>query len=261
MLVPFDSETGILVVGHGSREPEGNRPLLDLCRSMESRLGITPVQPCYLELAAPSIDEGLATLDRRGVRRVIVVPLQLTAGRHVSYDIPGEVGRCLAKLSNMAVCFTKHLGQHPRLVDIAESRLDEALDGLSTMPGSTEYVLVARGSRDPLVRGEVLRWVEGRKAGDGEFSACFVAMTQPTLEDGLQRAISRSPTRIVVQPHLLFPGRLLQQIHARVAELGSRFPHVEWVSAGALGPDARLVDCVLDFADEASERSFSREVV
>jgi sirohydrochlorin ferrochelatase len=86
-------------------------------------------------------------------------------------------------------------------------------------------------------------------------------MTQPTFEEALQQAISKSPARIVVQPYLLYPGRLLQQIHARLAELSRQIPHIEWVSAGALGPDVRLVDCVLDFAIQATEGSFSRQVV
>lgn len=251
------------MVGHGSRDPDGNRPLLEICRSMESRLAVTPVQPCYLELARPTIDEGLAALDRRGVVRVIVVPLQLTAGRHVRYDIPCEVGRSLAKLSNTLVCFTEHLGAHPQLVDIAHSRLQEALDGRAKKRGVTEFVLAARGSRDPLVRGEVLRWAANRRIGDNDcgFTPCFLAMTQPTFEDALQNAVSRAPDRIVVQPHLLYPGRLLQRIHTHVAEMAAESPHIEWVSVGALGPDPRIVDYALDLATDATERSFRRALV
>lgn len=246
------------MVGHGSREHAGNAPLLELCRDLEVRLGITPVQPCYLELARPTIAEGLGALHRRGVERVIVVPLQLTAGRHVRYDIPCEVGRALAKLSNMAVCFTEHLGAHPTLVDVADSRLAEALAGRSLADGPTEYVLVARGSRDPLVRGEIVRWAASRR--NEEFTACFLAMTRPTFEIGLRTALSRSPVRIVVQPHLLYPGRLLQRIRMTLQRMAGEVPNVEWVQVDSLGPDGRLADCVLDLAIEASERDFRREV-
>lgn len=250
------------MVGHGSREHEGNAPLLRLCRDMERRLGITPVQPCYLELARPTIADGLGALHRRGVERVIVVPLQLTAGRHVRYDIPCEVGRALAKLSNMFVCFTNHLGDHPTLIDLADSRLNEALAGRSAARGPTQYLLVARGSRDPLVRGEIVRWAARRRIGYDEegFNPCFLAMTRPTFETGLRTALSRSPARIVVQPHLLYPGRLLQRIRTTVQQMAVDTPHVEWVEVGPLGPDGRLADCVLDLAVEASERDFQREV-
>jgi sirohydrochlorin ferrochelatase len=259
-LPTFDSQTGMLIVGHGSRDPNGNAPLLDLCRSLETRLEITPVQPCYLELASPTIHEGLAALHRRGVVRVIVVPLQLTAGRHVRYDIPREVRRSVAKLSNMIVCFTGHLGAHPRMIDIADQRVSEALAGLHQTVGSTEFVLAARGSRDPLVRGEILRLAEIRQGSGqvGEVTPCFLAMNHPTLDEGVQTAISKSPTRIVIQPHLLFPGRLLRQIYARVAEMARRNPQIEWVEVGPLGPDVRLVDCALDLAHDALDREYQR---
>jgi len=261
-LATFDSQTGILMVGHGSREPEAVQPLLDLSRGMEARLEITPVQPCYLEIAQPAIDEGLAALHRRGVQRVIVLPLQLTAGRHVQSDIPREVGRSLTKLSNMLVCFTEHLGAHPRLMDIADSRLTEALAGRPTALEQTEFVLVARGSHDPLVRGEIVRLagMRGEREGAGHFTACFLAMAEPTFEEGLQRAASRNPNRIVVQPHLLYPGRLLAQIHGRVAEMTQQYPQIEWVSTEALGPDPRLVECTLDLALNANSGRFQRAI-
>jgi len=263
VLAAFDSQTGILMVGHGSREPDGNEPLLELCRGVEKRLGITPVQPCYLELTRPTIDEGLSSLYRRGVERAIVVPLQLTAGRHVRYDIPCEVGKSLAKLSNMFVCFTNHLGAHSTLVDMADSRLAEALADQPPVAGSTQYVLVARGSRDPLVRGEVFRLAQIRQFMGciEEFTPCFLAMAEPTFEDCLKTAVSRNPTRIVVQPYLLYPGRLLNRIRGTVAKLAAEYPHIEWVTADALGPDDRLVNCVVDLAKEAQEQDFHRQLV
>ncbi len=230
--------------------------LLGLCDSLEKRLRPTPVQPCYLELAQPTIEDGLSALYRRGVSRAIVVPLQLTAGRHVRYDIPGEVGRFLAKTTCMDVSFTEHLGAHPRMLELAECRLHEALEGREPSAGPTEYVLVARGSRDPLVRGEILRVAECRKIhGErGNFEVCFLAINQPTLEQGLEIVLAKSPSRIVVQPHLLYPGTLLHKIQTRVAELNRRNPHIEWILTGALGPDPCLVDWVLDLASEATER-------
>ncbi len=229
---------------------------------MELRLEITPVQPCYLELARPTIEEGLAALYRRGVVRAIVVPLQLTAGRHVRYDIPSEVGQSLAKLSKMLVCFTKHLGDHPTLVEMADSRLDEAMADHPTNVRSTEHLLVARGSRDPLVRGEVFCWAASRRYREtgADFKPCFLAMTQPTFEEGLQSAVSKAPDRIVVQPHLLYPGRLLRQGYERVAEMADQTPHIEWVSTRALAPDPRLVECALDLASQAIDRKFRRDL-
>ena len=262
VLAPFDSQTGILLVGHGSREPDGNQPLPELCRGVETQLGITPVQPSYLELTRPTIDEGLGVLYRRGVERVVIVPLQLTAGRHVRYDIPCEVGKSLAKMSNMSVCFTDHLGPHPVLSDIADSRLHEALSNYGPASGPIEHILVARGSRDPLVRGGILSLGESRQASSGgsRCTPCFLAMAEPTFEDVLRMVVSREPARVVVQPHLLYPGRLLNRIKSTVEQMSVQHPHIEWVVVNALGPDARLIDAVIDLAVEACEKDFHRQI-
>ena len=258
---PFSSEIGILVVGHGSRDPEGNVPVLDVCRRAEARLGMTPVQPSFLEFAAPTIESGLAALHRRGVTRAIVVPLQLAAGRHVRYDIPCEVGRCLAEMSDIRVVFSDHLGSHPEIMNLSRIRIDEALGGQCERSGRTEYLLVARGSSDPLVRGEILRVAAAKRTGDDHrgFEPCFLGMTQPSMETAIQIALSRNPDRIIVQPHLLFPGRLYRHVCRRVEDLAGIPPRLEWVTAGPLGPDGRLVDCILDLAWYALERDFHRE--
>jgi sirohydrochlorin ferrochelatase len=86
-------------------------------------------------------------------------------------------------------------------------------------------------------------------------------MTQPTFEQALQNALSRMPSRIVIQPHLLYPGSLLRQIHKRVTELSRCHPHIEWIQVDALGPDASLVECVLDLAFDATDRDFRRELL
>lgn len=286
---PLDSQTGILVVGHGSRELESHGMVLSLCRGVQKRLDTVPVQACYLELDRPTIGEGLAALYRRGIARAIVVPLQLTAGRHVRYDIPGEVGRHLTKMSSLSVCFSEHLGSHPKILEIADARLMAALAGRRRLNGSTKklpqnyqeglpraennrssgfgarskYLFVARGSRDPLVRGEVLQLAEQQRnrGGKNDLAACFLAMTSPTFEDTLREVLSTRPDRIVIQPYLLYPGRLLQHIHRRVAEIGSQYPNIDWIVTGTLGPDEGLVDCVLDLAADVAERHRRRELL
>ncbi len=248
-----DRQTGILLVGHGSRDPAGHRPVRDLCRGLEQRLETAVVEPCYLELAEPTIEDGLAALARRGVREGIVVPLQLAAGRHVRCDIPSEVGRILVGIPQFYVSFTEHLGASGGLQEIAENRLREALSTHAASRGPTEFVLVARGSRDPSVRQEILQVADSRRmaAGDRTFSACFLAITQPSMEETLEICLRRNPSRIVIQPYLLYPGRLFRQIEKRIGQLRRRFPHIEWILAGPLGPDPSLVDCVAGLVRDA----------
>ena len=93
--------TGVLLVGHGSREPEGVTEFLDTARLVAQRAGQAVVEPCFLEFARPTIDEGYCRLIERGARRVVVVPALLFAAGHGRRDIPAAVAAVAAK--NLAV--------------------------------------------------------------------------------------------------------------------------------------------------------------
>jgi sirohydrochlorin cobaltochelatase len=78
---------GIVLVAHGSRDPEWSRPFERLAAALEKRLPAVAVALAYLE-HGPSIDEALAALVAKGAGAIRVVPVFLGAGGHVKDDIP-----------------------------------------------------------------------------------------------------------------------------------------------------------------------------
>ena len=78
---------GLILVGHGSRDPEWSRPFESLAAALEKKLPAHAIVLAYLE-HGPSIEEALAALVAKGVGSVRVVPLFLGAGGHVKLDIP-----------------------------------------------------------------------------------------------------------------------------------------------------------------------------
>ena len=78
---------GLILVGHGSRDPEWSRPFERLAAALEKKLPAHAISLAYLE-HGPSIEEALAALVAKGVGSVRVVPLFLGAGGHVRRDIP-----------------------------------------------------------------------------------------------------------------------------------------------------------------------------
>ena len=78
---------GIVLVAHGSRDPEWSRPFERLAAALGKRLPAVAVALAYLEYG-PSIDEALAALVAKGAGTIRVVPVFLGAGGHVKDDIP-----------------------------------------------------------------------------------------------------------------------------------------------------------------------------
>ena len=74
------------------------------------------VELCFLDVAAPSLRESLDQL----AGDVVVVPLLLSAGYHVTTDIPAIVA------GRGSVRVTRHLGPDEAIIDAVADRLREA---------------------------------------------------------------------------------------------------------------------------------------
>ena len=104
--------TALLIVAHGSRREDSNDEIRSLTRDIERQSGgrYQAVECAFLELAEPSIPDGLRGLIGRGARRIVVVPYFLSAGRHVAEDIPGEVSLVLGQYPDIDIRIAPYLG-------------------------------------------------------------------------------------------------------------------------------------------------------
>ena len=102
----------LLIVAHGSRRQASNdevRALGERVRGLDSP-GIDDVRVAFLELAEPSIPEGLASCVDAGAQEIVVFPYFLAAGTHVAADIPEQIEAFCASHPQVRVTLTPHLG-------------------------------------------------------------------------------------------------------------------------------------------------------
>ncbi len=83
----------LLIVAHGSRRAASNDEIRELTQRVTAQAGdsYNLVDCAFLELAEPSIPDGIQCCIDRGADEVIVLPYFLSAGRHVAEDIPNDV--------------------------------------------------------------------------------------------------------------------------------------------------------------------------
>ena len=122
-----DTTLGIIVVDHGSRLAEANDLLIEVARALEQQSGAAIVEPAHMELAEPRLDQAFAACVRRGARRVIVHPYFLAPGRHSTLDIPRIVAEAAANHPGVTYSITDPLGSDPRIVEVIQRRIAEAL--------------------------------------------------------------------------------------------------------------------------------------
>jgi len=102
----------LLLVAHGSRREASNEEVRALAASLASRAEgrFDAVSCAFLEIAPPSIPEGIEAAVRSGAREVVVLPYFLSAGRHVAEDIPAEVESKQREYPDIRIQVTPYLG-------------------------------------------------------------------------------------------------------------------------------------------------------
>lgn len=272
-VAPLQASDGILLIGHGTRDPGGVADFLTLAERVRGRLSPLPVEACFLEIAEPTIPAGLHRLIARGARRITIVPLLLTAAGHAKRDIPRAIAEVIGENGNVAVRQSQALECHSLLVDLSTRRYVEALAGRAAIePAQTLLLFVGRGSSDSEALATVRRFaaLRGERSHVGRVETCFAAVARPTLEETLSQIGAAGSARIgfqriVVQPHLLFRGRLLDEIREAVARAATMSSAVgalsaaggegweikpEWIVSEPLGPEPELVSAVIEMIGE-----------
>ena len=102
----------LLIVAHGSRRQASNEEVRALAERVAelNQPGIDAVGVAFLELAEPSIPEGLGRCVARGAREIVVFPYFLAAGTHVARDIPEALAEFRDRHPGVTVRLTRHLG-------------------------------------------------------------------------------------------------------------------------------------------------------
>src|SRR2546423_1170819 len=120
--MPPTDRTAVLLIAHGSREPQANAALPHLAAQLR-RQGRSPiVEPSSLELADPDVDAGGARCVEQGAGRVILVPYFLSAGVHVRRDLTAARDRLAGRFPHVELRLAEPLGPHPLLTEIVVQR-------------------------------------------------------------------------------------------------------------------------------------------
>jgi sirohydrochlorin ferrochelatase len=108
----------LLLVDHGSREPEAAAQLERLAAELRRRRPGFTVYLAHLELAEPSVAEAIAACSLDGVTDLIVHPFFLAPGRHSAHDLPHLVAAAVANHPGLRVRMTPHTGASAGIADL-----------------------------------------------------------------------------------------------------------------------------------------------
>jgi precorrin-8X/cobalt-precorrin-8 methylmutase len=254
----FDHDFGIVVAGHGSRDPASVREFEALVELVRARAGkASMVTHGYLEFAGPTITTAIEQNIDAGSRRIAVVPGVLLAARHAKNDMPSEMLEAARRHPEAELHFGAPLDLHPKLLQLAQQRIVEAEAGAAdtVARADTCLVLVGRGTTDPDANGDIAKLARMLEEGMGFGAAavCYSGVAAPLVADGLRMAARQGYRRLIVLPFFLFDGVLVKRIYAAVDDLREREPGLDILKAGYFGAHPLVAEVMIERAHEAIE--------
>ena len=270
-----DGYGAILVVGHGTRNPSGASQLLDLVGQMQVKMPAAKVFGCFLELAEPTIDQAMERLHSQGIKKTLVVPVLLFTAAHALQDIPDAVSAAAGRFGIEVIGQSGSLGTHDSVVALSQVRSAEVIaletgqpcpesacarvrcesgqcEGRFAEMGRIGLAMVGRGTSDLQAIAHMRRLTELKvpQLSVVCFQTGFFAGGKPDVDGLLAEAATWQCDTVLVQPHLLFEGELIETLRRKVLACRSRFPSKQWYVSRTLGADPKLADIFLELAQE-----------
>lgn len=209
----------ILYIAHGSRVKEGVEQAVTFLQGVQQEVDVAIQEICFLELATPTIAEGIASCIQKGATAIAVMPILLLAAQHAKQDIPKEMAKAQKQYPYVKFTYGEPLGIHERLIDTLQARIIE-----KQQPNSNASVLlIGRGSSDPAVKRDLAK-IAKRLRAKYHYKAvdtCFLYGMGPTFEDWLQQDKGKQQ-QVFIVPYLLFTGILRQSIAKRLQGFDSQ---------------------------------------
>ncbi|MFV1984506.1 MAG: sirohydrochlorin chelatase [Thiohalomonadales bacterium] len=110
----------LVIVAHGSRRSESNEELMLIAKKLAALTdtGFSDIRYGFLELAEPSIPDAIIQCINSGAESVTILPYFLSAGRHVTVDIPNEVLKVQKQYPEFPLIITPYLGAAEGLLNV-----------------------------------------------------------------------------------------------------------------------------------------------
>jgi sirohydrochlorin ferrochelatase len=284
---PGQSAPPLLAVAHGSKDPRAAATitgLMGLVGGLAPRRGlpVPDIRTAYLGHAPPSVTQVLGALAgtrpagpglaATGLaarsRRIVVLPLLLTAAYHSEVDLPALLSRSRAAFPGLRISYGEPLGPDPLLLRVLDRRLAECGapgPAAAADPGITEPETVPRGHRHPPARplpsspGDIA--VVLAAAGSSRAAAnaaiadvaadwqaargwravvpAYAAAAVPTPAEAVTALLRDGAPCVVVSTYLLAPGVFADQVGASVLQAGAA------AVSGALGAAPEVAEVIL----------------
>lgn len=123
------ADTALILVGAGTSDPDANGDLCKAARLFWERHNaeLPLVETAWVSLTRPSVGEAIDRCVRLGAARIVVVPYFLNTGVLLK-RVDARIAEARDLHPTVPISRAAHLGLHPRLLDLIETRARAGLE-------------------------------------------------------------------------------------------------------------------------------------
>lgn len=237
----------VLYVAHGSRVKAGVEEARSFIETVKPKIDVEIQEICFLELADPSIVEGVSACVAKGATEIAIIPILLLTANHAKQDIPHEINEAQKLYPKVSFTFSKPFGIQKKLIDSLQERVRQK----STKPNKeVEVLLIGRGSSDESVQIDFQQIADNLKQSYNyaKVNICFLYGKGPSFENALEQLQNNRKNPVYVVPYILFTGLLEMGIQKKMASF--KFPDDEVVLCESLGCDENVRQVLIEQVKE-----------
>ncbi|MCQ6279445.1 sirohydrochlorin chelatase [Bacillus sp. EB600] len=121
-----DPDTAVLLLGRGGSDPDANSDLYKIARLLWEKTNFKIVEPAFMGVTDPLVNEGIERCLKLGAKKVIILPYFLFTGILIK-RLEAMMDSFQNQYSSIEFKLAGYFGYHPRLQTILKERVEEAL--------------------------------------------------------------------------------------------------------------------------------------
>lgn len=121
-------DTAVLLIGRGGSDADANSDFYKISRLLYERLHVATVEPAFMGVAAPLVDEGMERCSRLGAKKVIMLPYFLFTGILME-RMAKMKERYNVDYPELEIELAEYFGYHDKLKTVLHDRINEAVAG------------------------------------------------------------------------------------------------------------------------------------
>jgi sirohydrochlorin ferrochelatase len=246
----------LLIIDRGSREPEVNQELSEICSLLKLKGNYDYSDYCFLEVLPPFIEEGIRKCVQNNSVFITIIPYFLYPGLKLKETVKQSAIIC--RNQKLRIGIAKPLCYHYLLSELIIERVTETkvVNNINLKDKECDVLVIGHGSSDIRAREAFIHTVSSLCQYYRSVGFCFLELDEPSIEKAITTIISNGSKTMLIMPYFLHKGShikhdVMQEV--RSALIKNKFEDA-FVSRH-LGVDDRLIQLVLERASEVERRS------